>query len=285
MPSFSSQRRADNSRSQRSRSNARERIRPSDNANGRKRNERKISKIKRKIIFYGALSLSIIAIVVALSLTVLFKINTISIKGNEVYSQKEISAVLPIEKEANLFLIDKDRAEEKVIENLPYIYSVDIKRKLPSTVVVTITETPQVYCISNADKSYTYLDDTFKVLEEHGLSKPEGAIEIKNAKLKSGIKGQRAQFADKKLAKNIRGLTDLVKKTSVEKVSAIYSKDINNNYIEYDSRITIKLGTLDNAEKKLYAALAATEKLNETNPQAKGEITATDDKQVYFTAK
>ena len=90
LPSFSSQRRADNSRSQRSRSNARERIRPSDNANGRKRNERKISKIKRKIIFYGALSLSIIAIVVALSLTVLFKINTISIQGNEVYSQKEI---------------------------------------------------------------------------------------------------------------------------------------------------------------------------------------------------
>ncbi|MBR6391650.1 MAG: hypothetical protein IKS12_00030, partial [Eubacterium sp.] len=68
-------------------------------------------------------------------------------------------------------------------------------------------------------------------------------------------------------------------------VSAVYSSDINNNFIVYDSRITIKLGTLDNLENKIYSALTAIEKLNESNPQAEGVLTVTDNKQVYFSEK
>ena len=250
-----------------------------------KTDSRKKSKLRRQIIFYCSLTLAIIAIVIVLSVTVLFKIHTITIKGNEVYSQQQIAAVLPIEKEENLFLFDKDNAANKVKENLPYVYDVDIKRKLFSTVIVTVTETPQVYCTVNNDNTYTYLDDTFKVLEEHGGAIPEGAIVLKNVKLKSAVRGQQAEFAKKKEKKNIEKLVNAVKDLNAENITAIYSKDVNNNYMEYGGRITIKLGTLDNLERKLLASFTAIEKLNETNPGAKGTITATNDKQIYFTDK
>jgi hypothetical protein len=53
----------------------------------------------------------------------------------------------------------------------------------------------------------------------------------------------------------------------------------------YDGRITYKFGTTENLENKIYSALTATEKLNESNPNAKGEMTVTDVKQIYFTEK
>ncbi len=251
----------------------------------KKTNTRKKSKLRRKIIFYGALGVSLAALVVVLSLTVLFKIHNITVTGNEVYSQKEIMAVLPVEKEENLFLVDKKGAAQKVKENLPYVYEVKIKRKLPSTIAVTITETPQVYCVLNGDKSYTYLDDTFKVLEDHGGSVPEGAIVINDVKLKTAIKGQKAAFAGKKTAKNLKKLTDVIKKMELTDITAISTKDVNNNYLVYQGRLTFKLGNLDNLERKIYAALTATEKLNESNPEAKGTMTASNDKQIYFTAE
>lgn len=247
--------------------------------------DRKKSKLKRKIIFYFAVALSIAALVLVLSLTVLFKIHTITITGNQVYNQKEIITVLPISENENLFLTNTKSAEKKLEESLPYIYNAEIKRKLPSTVVVKITETPKVYCVNNGDKTYTYLDDTFKVLETNGAKMPTGGIEIKKAKLTSKILGQKAEFENKKIKENLQTLASAVSKLNIDKITAIYSDDINNNYIEYDKRIKIKLGTLDNLDKKIYAAMSAIDKLNGSNPNAKGTITATNDKQIYFTTK
>lgn len=70
---------------------------------------------------------------------------------------------------------------------------------------------------------------------------------------------------------------------SLDKITELYSTGVGNNYIVYDGRITIKLGKLDGAEDKLYAALTALDKLNTTSPNAHGEINAFSDKQIYFT--
>ena len=244
---------------------------------------RRQKKITRKVILYFALAVSVAAVIVFLSLTVFFKIQTISISGNEIYSKKEISAVLPIEKEKNLFLADTKSAKAKLEENLPYIYDADIQRKFPSTIRVDIVETPQIYALKNEDKTYTLLDDNFKVLELNIQKKPKKSITIKKAKLKTAVAGQRAQFADKRVEENLAKLIKAVKDLKLEKISAIYSQDINNNYLVYDGRITIKLGEADKLENKIYSALAAIEKIEEQNPQAEGELTVGSGKQIYFT--
>lgn len=245
--------------------------------------KRKKNKLKRKIIFYFILTISIAAVIIVLSLTVLFKIDTVKISGNNKYSQKEIAAVLPIQKEQNLFLADTSSAAKKLEENLPYIYSVEIKRKLPSTIQVNVTEVKTVYSIKNQDKSYTILDDNLKVLEAKAQKKAKGAIEIKKAALKTAKEGYEAEFTDKNLKKNLLVLLDAIKRLKLEKTSAVYSNDINNNFIVYDKRITFKLGSLDDIDNKIYSALTATEKLDESNPNVEGTLTVTDGKQVYFT--
>lgn len=249
--------------------------------NKRRRQKKKI----RKLLLYFILVVGIIGVMIVLSLTVLFKTQTITITGNSIYSKKEITAVLPIQKEKNLFLADVSGAEKKLEENLPYIYNAEIKRKLPSTIVVNIEETPQVYAIKNKDKTYTLVDDNFKVLQISAKKPPKKSITIKKAALFVSETGKKASFTNKKVEEQLKILISQKKKMKLDKITELYSADINNNYMVYDSRITIKLGTVDGIEDKLYSALAAIEKLEKQNPQIEGELTVSSGKQVYFTEK
>ena len=247
--------------------------------------KRRLKKEVRRALYVLLIALGIVTVIVVLSLTVLFKIETININGNKHYTKQQISAVLPIATEKNLFTADTKGAKEKLETNLPYIYNAEIKRKFPSTINVNITETPKIYYVKNPDKSYTYLDDNFKVIEARTEKAPKKGVEIRKAAVKNAVNGETVEFTDAKVAKNLTKLNNTLKKIEMEKVTAIYSQDINNNFVVYDGRITIKIGSLDNAEDKLYAALSAIDKLSESNPQAEGELTATSVKQIYFTEK
>lgn len=245
---------------------------------------RKNAKLKRKILFYSGLVISITALIVILSLTVFFKINTITVEGNKKYSVKEITAVLPISKGTNLFICDTEKAAQKLSENLPYIYDAQITRKLPGTIKVKVTETPRIYSIKNKDSTYTLLDGKFKVLET-SAKKNKNCVQINNTSLKNAIVGMKAEFSDTNIENNLIELSEAIERLELDDATAIYSTDINNNYIVFDKRITVKLGTLEGLDDKIYSALTAIEKLNESNPQAEGTITVTNDKQIYFSEK
>ena len=245
--------------------------------------KRKRNKLKRRIIAGFMLTVGIVAVIAVLCLTVLFKIQSIEIVGNERYAQEEILAVLPISEQDNLFASDVKGAAEKLESTLPYIYSVELKRKLPDKLVVTVQETPKVYAILTEEETYTLIDDGFKVLETGVAEQPEGAVVITNAAINAAVPGQTIELSDEKITENLKELAAAINRLQLDEITGISSIDINNNFMVYDNRITYKLGPIDNLDNKIYAALTATEKLNESNPQVSGTMTVTGDKQIYFT--
>ncbi len=277
---------AENQREVSNRKSPRRRTQPelktTDERRAEENRKRKNAKVRRKIIFYILLVVAIVAVIVVLSLTVFFKINTITLKGNSTYTKEEILAVLPIGKGDNLFISDTEKASAKLEESLPYIYNAEVTRKLPSTIIVNITETPIVYSVKNSDKTYTLLDGRFKVLET-SAKKNKNAVAILKAELKTAVIGQRADFTETKKMDNLLKLANAIERLKLDKITAINSADINNNTVTYDSRITIKLGSLDKLDNKIYSALSAIDKLNESNPQIEGVLTVSDGKQAYFS--
>lgn len=245
--------------------------------------KRKQKKKLRLVVSIVCTVIALVIMVVILSLTVFFKIDTITIQGNKKYTTAEINAVLPIEKQKNLFLCDTNSASQKLEKNLPYIYSADIKRKLPTKIIVNITETKTIYSVKNADESYTLLDDNFKVLDLAVKKPPKNSVIISKVAFKKKALGEVAEFSSKNANANLPVMIDTIKKLKLDKITEIYCVDKNNNYMVYDNRITIKLGPVTDLENKLYSAYTALEKINETNPQASGEITSMGGKQIYFT--
>ena len=256
-------------------------------ADGEVRNKKK-RKLKKKfrLAFTAVGMIVLIAlIIVVLSLTVFFKIDTINVEGTKKYSYKQVTSVLPIDKEKNLFLIDKKGATKKLEENLPYIYDVEITRKLPSTVVVKITEPQLIYYVKNSDNTYTYFDDNFKILEVNVKEPAEKGIELKKIAFSDVSPGKTARLTNEELLSDLQVMMQTVTSLKLKEVTAIYSESLVNNYVVYDNRITIKLGETKDIEDKLFTALTAIEKLNDTAPDAEGTLTATNSKQIYFTEK
>lgn len=237
----------------------------------------------RKAVYLGFVCVCLVVVAVLALLAFGFKIDNIKVENSKKYTNEQIIAVLPVEKEDSLFLMDKTAAEEKLEKNLPYVYKATITRKLPSTLVVTITQPEHIFYIKNIDKSYTLLDDNFKVLEANIKKKPKNCIEIKKAALDISVVGEKGKFTDDKLEKNIIKLANSIKEYKLDEITAIYSEGSVSNYIVYDNRIIIKLGDTSDLENKIYSALTAINKLNDSNPSAEGIMTSTGGKQVYFT--
>lgn len=246
---------------------------------------KKKRRLKKKVrIVIGITGLCIALIVAAIVCLVVFcKIETITVNGTEKYTTEQVLAVLPVEKGKNLFLFDSEGAENKLCENLPYIYSVDIKRKLPSTVEVNITQAERLYYIENNEGLYTYIDDNFKTVDVNVSEPTQNGIEIKKIAVSQSVLGQKVEFTDENIADNVKELMKVVNNLKLDEVTAIYSEGNLSNYLVYENRIIIKIGEINNAENKVYSALSAIEKLNEANPQAEGTMTSIGGKQVYFT--
>lgn len=237
----------------------------------------------RKFFIWLSVAIVIAAVGVVLSLTAFFGIENITVSGNSRYTEEEILNQCIINTGENLFLADTKSASEMLELNLPYIYTAEIKRKLPSTIELVITEAEPSYYIENKDKTFILLDDNFKVLET-GAEKGSG-IAVKKAKVTEASAGRQIVFEDVDTGECLKKLSQAVKDNNVDEITAIYSNNISDNYVVYDNRIEFKLGTCDDLEHKIYQGLASCKQLNESNPNAKGVMTINGGKQIYFTEK
>lgn len=237
----------------------------------------------RKFFIWLSVAIVIAAVGVVLSLTAFFGIENIKVSGNSRYTEEEILNQCIINTGENLFLADTKSASEMLELNLPYIYTAEIKRKLPSTIELVITEAEPSYYIENKDKTFILLDDNFKVLET-GAEKGSG-IAVKKAKVTEASAGRQIVFEDGDTGECLKKLSQAVRDNYIDEITAIYSNNISDNYVVYDNRIEFKLGTCDDLEHKIYQGLASCKQLNESNPNAKGVMTINGGKQIYFTEK
>ena len=83
-----------------------------------------------------------VAVVVALTVgaTVFFRVETVSVTGNQRYTEEEIVAASGIQLGDNLYSLNKVRIDRNLRTALPYIGELTINRALPSTIVITVTE-------------------------------------------------------------------------------------------------------------------------------------------------
>lgn len=83
--------------------------------------------------------------------TVFFQVETIAVSGNSRYTQQEIVDAVGIQTGDNLFRMNKFALIQQAEEQLPYLEKVVIRRSLPSTVVITVTEWEAVARVPGGD--------------------------------------------------------------------------------------------------------------------------------------
>ena len=246
-------------------------------------NKKKMSRRRKlkKNMLSVLLAVVVMCVGLVLVFSLFFKINTITISGDKVYSDKMVADKSGIEMGENLFKVNGEKLTEKLSKDLPYIKSVTVERKLPDTIIINVEAAKEVAAITTK-KGFVLLDETGKVLDKNASILKENVSVINNVKLKEYIEGEKVILTDEKKTETLIKLFEAIKNADMQLLTEIDLKNVNDIKIKYDDRITFAVGSLTNIETKLARGVAALEKENEINAYSEGTLDLKTEPYVYF---
>ena len=120
----------------------------------------RILKIILKILLLFAI---IIGILLFLFISPVFNIKNINVQGNNKINAEAIESLSKINMDENIFRFSSKQAAENVKENA-YIDSVEVRRKIPNTVEIIVTEREAKYQLEYGN-AFVYIDGNGNILE------------------------------------------------------------------------------------------------------------------------
>ncbi|MEG2000809.1 MAG: FtsQ-type POTRA domain-containing protein [Evtepia sp.] len=230
---------------------------------GRKR--KKFRRHRGMRLFYKILSV-ILALAAILTGTVLFfQVEHIEVSGNEKYSAEQILTAANVSEKANLILLPQGRIQNDLLTSLPYLSSVKICRRFPTTLQIHLTESKPISAIA-CDDTWCLLSEEGKILEQVDESLAQTYIEIIGLPLLTPTVGQLIQVAPEDIARRdslTNLLAALADKDLLSKVSLIDFSTPNEIKMNYDNRLTVDFLVGADFPRKLRILLKASALIDE----------------------
>lgn len=217
---------------------------PQRRADARKRRRR-----RALLLFNIVAFITVLAAAVVVSLTVLFKIDTIKVTGTSRYSAEEIIKATAIKKGENLFLAKTKEASAEIAQKLPYIATAKITRRLPAQILVQVKEEVVSGAILFEGK-YAVVSATGKVLEL-ATKMPKNGSEIKGLELTKATVGKNIVYKQTTQQTMFQSLTLAISTNKLDKITLIDVSSPSKIQIVYDDRITMNLGLPSDFDYKI----------------------------------
>ena len=227
-----------------------------------------------------AMLLCVIGAGIYLTMTMLFRINSIQVQtpdGKQVteiagYSADSILQRMGVQLEENIFSFEPGEKAAVLEQNFPLLGSIKVIRDYPNTVVVQVTEAVPAYAVQNGSK-WLVISDKWKILSEES-TQPEGLCTLYGGKLQDTTPGQGFWFVDDADAASASGSETAESESAVstetarmEALRTLVSKleeyglsqdvtrlevaDTEQIAFLYQDRISVLLGTLNDLDYKL----------------------------------
>lgn len=225
-------------------------------AGGRKRKRRRKG---NRTLYYILVTIFLLAAGIALSMTVFFKIESVTAVGVDKYPPDEIIAESGILKGDNLFRVNSKAVKEKLLKKYPYIAEVNVHLKLPHTIQLEMSQCAPAGALTSGNELLLITRDG-KVLERGLVFIPEDVpiiigVETGNAKPGDTL-GK--DVGDETLMKNssdallmLDYLFKAVDETEFGEITNVNLTDLYNMKIIYENRLLLNLGTESELPAKL----------------------------------
>lgn len=244
---------------------------------GMKDKKRKKVNFKRiiKIILLMAF---IIGATIFVMTTPIFNVTEINVEGNSRISNERIESLSKISLNVNTYQYSKKNIIENIKEE-PYIESVQVKRKLPSTIIINVEERNRDFFILNYG-SYIYIDKQGYILEISNEVEKLPEIKGFSTSTENLVPGNRISDDDLEKINTAQKIIENIKNNEIE--SEITSIDVSNTndfcVIMQGEGKKIHLGNASNINDKI---LMLKEILTKEKGKT-GEIFIENLEKVYF---
>lgn len=229
--------------------------------------KKKWDKIKRimLILLRIILILTVIFGVIAfLFISPVFNITKIKVENASKISENTYISLSEIEIEENIFKISKSRIRELIKEE-PYVEEVEVKRELPGTVSLIVTERMPSYMIEKSGM-YIYIDKNGYALETSTESLDLPILKGVRTDLDNLKMGER--LLDEDLAKfnDLIKIIDSVKNNDIEELTSIDISNENSYVLGFETeKKEATIGDTSNLSTKMLWIKYFIEKRREQN--------------------
>ncbi len=196
---------------------------------------------------YTVLSAILILAAVVVACTVFFRVDDVLVQGNARYTAQEIIDVAGVKQGDNLFALRPGAISQKLQGKLPYIRSVSVRRLLPDTVSITVTEGKAAAAVAQ-EGQWWLIDEDCKLLERAsatgGLPAVSGVDPLVPAEGTYLAAAEEQRQRVDRLKELLRGLSE---NGLLEKLQSVdLSEDYRVTFV-YDSRFTVHLSPVTEA--------------------------------------
>lgn len=221
---------------------------------GQRRQEKKDIRNSRDFGYvYAFLTGITVFIILIAAFALFFNIKEIKVYGNDHYSAEEIIGASGFEIDDNLYLFNKFGRIQRIFAALPYLDEIRIRRNLPDTLTITVTETKEYFAI--LQESSVWLADTKgKLLEEVSSDYDiSGLVSVIGVVLDEGAAtGDNIGSMNDSTAESFTELVEALKETDMlDKAGDIDLTEAFSLIFTYENRLTVNTGMPDNLGNKM----------------------------------
>ena len=242
----------------------------------------KVKVFQRSRLYLQLITVFAIALAFCLGISIFFKVDTITVSGNNHYTPWTVAQASGIQKGENLLFFGRFGAQVKIKQALPYVENVRIGIKLPGTVNIMIEEVPVVYSIRDLDGSWWLISSTGRIVEQVNSASAGQSTAIDGVVLDAPVAGEQAVAWEVPAATDAEGNVILSAGNNADRLNAalsiarelerneilgeaasIHVEDLQNIRLWYRDRYEVKLGDSTDLAGKIAATKVAIAKMGQ----------------------
>jgi len=234
----------------------------------------------------------LVGLIIVLSYTVFFPMTDFEVAGSTRYAKTVLEAASGVKPRTQLLNLSTERARENLLDELPYLENVSVRRRLPRTLIVTVEDAKTVFAINEKD-GFVVISGKGKVLE---LTKnlPKDALPFTLDEIFEAPVGGKIIFSEDKEKNDwVWQIFEafIFAYENCDYTSEITALGMENPYfptMTYQNRITLGLGSRDSFTRQLNFARRTINELDKEDKEKKrkpsrGTLKLDVDGQSFFT--
>lgn len=238
--------------------------------------KRKRRRRRHTSIYFFLVLLMVTGIGILLSVTLFFNVKAIKVEGDVDYTNDDVIRMSGIKVGDNLIRLDSEKASEGILLSMIYIETAEIDKQYPGTIEIKVSK-----CIPTAiiesKSGYLVVSANGKILEKKAVIQDE-LFTIKGYETLSDKPGDHISSNDKQATEIVNELLKECGKYD-GKITSIDVTDKFDITVNYENRITFKMGNSNDIPYKLNLAGTV---LEEISKNKKGIMTMAGANQISF---
>lgn len=237
---------------------------------------------RRRSVLYAPLSFILICAALVFGMSVFFRVSSIEVSGNLIYSAEDVIEASGIEEGDNLFFLNRSAAVARIYAKLPYVELATVNPSLPNKITIELSESAAIACVE-AEDGWWAIDRGCKLLSRVEAGETASLIRVTGLSPIAPAIGDVIAPGEAESPK-VTYLAEILKRIvalgMAPDVTEIDISGVSNPSFDYLGRFRVKLGGSDDLDYKFQLLLSAVSKLE---PGDSGTLDLSIDKRAHLT--